>query len=120
MPTDALQHVLEVYKNCHSLQLKERIDLLVLKQGSRLSVLMSKHREHARQLMSITLSGAFEEALSVLERSLTSTRCLRNGIRHYQMNLGRKAESLTESYWLHRPYYSIDMPAVQFTNDALD
>jgi hypothetical protein len=46
--------------------------------------------------MSITLSGAFEEALSVLERSLTSSRCLRNGMRHYQMNLERKAESLTE------------------------
>jgi hypothetical protein len=47
--------------------------------------------------MSVTLSGAFEEALSVLERSLTSTRCLRNGMRHHQMNLERKAESLIES-----------------------
>jgi hypothetical protein len=93
---DASQNVFGVYKNCNSLQLKDRIDLLVLKQGSRLSVQMSKHRDHARLFMSITLSGAFEEALSVLERSLTSSRCLRNGMRHYQMNLERKAESLAE------------------------
>ena len=86
-----------MFKNCNSLQLKDRIDLLVLKQGSRLTVLMSKHRDHARWIMSITLSGTFEEALSVLERSLTSTRCLRNGMRHYQMNLEREADSLTES-----------------------